>query len=100
MVNIVCFKHRPCEFLNNVILFVCYSCRGQDAYAVRTVLFLYFAELSGNKRERFVPGSFPEAAVFLYKRIRKALGGVDKIISESSLYAETTEIWRNVIDSG
>ena len=74
MIDIVCFNRRPCEFLHNVVFLIRYPGRCKDSYAVGTVFSLYFAELSGCKRERFIPGCFPEFAVFLYERFRQPFG--------------------------
>ena len=65
VVDVVCAHHRPCEFLDEVILLVGAPGRTQCRKRIGAVLFLDLFELAGNQIDGLVPGGLLEPPSFL-----------------------------------
>lgn len=88
MINIIGFKDRAGEFLQQVIFLIGALGRGQYAKSTAFCFIPDLGEASGGKAKRFLPGGRDETAFFAHERFGESCRTVDEFMDIPSFYTE------------
>jgi hypothetical protein len=96
VVYVVGSKHRSKEFLHLIGIFIDAAGAADAGDGVRTVLLDDVFEFLSDEIQRFIPRGFAKIVLLADQRLLESFLGINKIVSESSLDAQTSVVGGSV----
>ena len=100
MVHVVGSHCRTDEFLEQIVVLIHGTCRGESCHSVRAIVFFDFFDFAGNQIQSFFPGSPLQFSVLSDHRIFQTVFVVDEVIGKFTLHTEKPLVGRSVSRGG